>query len=49
MAKILDFLQSSAMVKVLLTVIIIVIIYVYMKGSFFESLEEEDIQDHCIT
>ena len=39
MAKILDFLQSSGMVKVLLAVIIIVIIYVYMKGSFFESLE----------
>lgn len=39
MAKILDFLQSSGMVKVLLAVIVIVIIYVYMKGSFFESLE----------
>jgi hypothetical protein len=39
MAKILDFLQSSGMVNVLLAVIVIVLIYVYMKGSFFESLE----------
>ena len=39
MAKILDFLQSNGMVKVLLAVIVIVLIYVYMKGSFFETLE----------
>lgn len=39
MAKILDFLQSSGMVNVLLAVSVIVLIYVYMKGSFFESLE----------
>lgn len=39
MAKILDFLQSSGMVNVLLAVGVIVLIYVYMKGSFFESLE----------
>jgi len=39
MAKILDFLQLCAMLYFLLSVIIIVIIYVYMKGSFFESLE----------
>lgn len=42
MAKILDFLQSNGMVKVLLAVIVIVIIYVYIKGSFFESLENTD-------
>jgi len=39
MAKILDFLQSNGMVKVLLAVIVIVLIYVYMKDSFFETLE----------
>lgn len=39
MAKILDFLQSSGMVNVLLAVLVIVLVYVYMKGSFFESLE----------
>jgi hypothetical protein len=45
MAKILDFLQSNGMVKVLLAVIILVIIYFYMKGSFFESLENTDSED----
>jgi len=46
MAKILDFLQSSGIVNVLLAVIVIVLIYVYMKGSLFESLENisEELQ-----
>lgn len=39
MAKILDFLQSSGMVNVLLAVLVIVLVYLYMKGSLFESLE----------
>lgn len=39
MAKILDFLQSSGMVNVLLAVFVIVLVYVYMKGSLLESLE----------
>lgn len=39
MAKILDFLQSNGMVKVLIAVIVIVLLYVYMKNTFFESLE----------
>ena len=39
MAKILDFLQSSGTVNVLLAVLVIVLVYVYMKGSLFESLE----------
>lgn len=46
MAKILDFLQSSGMVNVLLAVLVIVLVYLYMKGSLFESLENisEEIQ-----
>lgn len=39
MAKILDFLQSSGTVNVLLAVLVIVLVYLYMKGSLFESLE----------
>lgn len=39
MAKILDFLQSNGMVKVLIAVIVIVLLYVYMKNTFFENLE----------
>lgn len=39
MAKILDFLQSNGMVKVLLAVIVIVLVYMYMKGTLFETLE----------
>lgn len=46
MAKILDFLQSSGTVNVLLAVLVIVLVYLYMKGSLFESLENisEEIQ-----
>ena len=39
MAKILDFIQSNGMVKVLLAVIAIVVLYLYMKTSFFENLD----------
>jgi len=39
MAKILDFIQSNGMVKVLLAVIAIVVLYLYMKTTFFENLD----------